>query len=48
VPLFSCRNLNTSITFVNRAIDNYDRAFDYPQWGATLNAFMDAAADAET
>lgn len=46
--MFAVRNTNTSSMFVARALDNLDRKFEYPQWGANLNVFMDAAIDSET
>lgn len=48
MPLFICRNVNISTTLIENARDNEARALAYPQWGANLNAFMDAAPDAAT
>jgi hypothetical protein len=47
VPLFSCRDDETSLTVLGKANDNVARQFAYPQWGAKLNAHMDAGVNAE-
>lgn len=48
VPMFSCRDAKTSELILSKALDNRARLFAYPQWGAQLNAHMDAGGDAAT
>jgi nicastrin len=48
VPMFSCRDSKTSEALLTKALDNGARQFAYPQWGALLNAHMDASINAET
>jgi nicastrin len=48
VPMFSCRDDDTSLKILNKAKDNVARQYAYPQWGVKLNAHMDAGVNAET
>jgi nicastrin len=48
VPMFSCRDAKASELILSKALDNHARQFAYPQWGALLNAHMDAGVNAET